>query len=30
MPQYVVGDLLAAEGITQVDYVVTDAGPCEA
>ena len=27
MPQYVVGDLLAAEGITQVDYVVTDAGP---
>jgi NitT/TauT family transport system substrate-binding protein len=27
MPQYVVGELLAAEGITQVDYVVTDSGP---
>ena len=27
MPQYVVDELLAAEGITQVDYVVTDAGP---
>ena len=27
MPQYVVDELLAAEGITQVDYVVTDSGP---
>jgi NitT/TauT family transport system substrate-binding protein len=27
MPQYVVEELLAAEGITQVDYVVTDTGP---
>jgi NitT/TauT family transport system substrate-binding protein len=26
-PQYVVDELLAAEGITQVDYVVTDSGP---
>ena len=27
MPQYVVDELLADEGITQVDYVVTDTGP---
>jgi NitT/TauT family transport system substrate-binding protein len=27
MPQYVIDELLAAEGITQVDYVVTDSGP---
>ena len=27
MPQYVVDELLAAEGITQVDYVVSDSGP---
>ena len=27
MPQYVVDELLAAEGITEVDYVVTDSGP---
>jgi NitT/TauT family transport system substrate-binding protein len=27
MPQYVVDELLADEGITQVDYVVTDSGP---
>jgi NitT/TauT family transport system substrate-binding protein len=27
MPQYVVDDLLADEGITQVDYVITDSGP---
>ena len=27
MPQYVIDELLAAEGITQVDYVVTDNGP---
>lgn len=27
MPQYVVDELLAAEGVTQVDYVVTDSGP---
>jgi NitT/TauT family transport system substrate-binding protein len=27
MPQYVVDELLAAEGITQVDYIVTDTGP---
>jgi NitT/TauT family transport system substrate-binding protein len=27
MPQYVVDELLAAEGISQVDYVVSDAGP---
>jgi NitT/TauT family transport system substrate-binding protein len=27
MPQYVVDELLAAEGITQIDYVVTDSGP---
>jgi NitT/TauT family transport system substrate-binding protein len=26
MPQYVVDELLAAEGVTQVDYVVTDSG----
>ena len=26
-PQYVVDELLADEGITQVDYVVTDSGP---
>jgi NitT/TauT family transport system substrate-binding protein len=26
MPQYVVDELLAAEGITEVDYVVTDSG----
>jgi NitT/TauT family transport system substrate-binding protein len=26
-PQYVVDELLAAEGITQVDYVVSDSGP---
>jgi NitT/TauT family transport system substrate-binding protein len=26
-PEYVVEELLAAEGITEVDYVVTDAGP---
>jgi NitT/TauT family transport system substrate-binding protein len=26
-PQFVVDELLAAEGITQIDYVVTDAGP---
>ena len=27
MPQYVVDELLAAEGVTQVDYVVSDSGP---
>ena len=27
MPQYVVDELLAAEGITQVNYVVSDSGP---
>jgi len=27
MPQYVVDELLAAEGLTQIDYVVTDSGP---
>jgi NitT/TauT family transport system substrate-binding protein len=27
MPQYVIDELLKAEGITQVDYVVTDSGP---
>jgi len=27
MPQYVIDELLADEGITEVDYVVTDAGP---
>jgi NitT/TauT family transport system substrate-binding protein len=27
MPQYVVDELLADEGITQVDYIVTDSGP---
>src|SRR6516164_6558525 len=27
MPQYVIDELLAAEGIAQVDYVVTDSGP---
>jgi NitT/TauT family transport system substrate-binding protein len=27
MPQYVVDELLADEGITEVEYVVTDAGP---
>ena len=27
MPQYVIDELLAAEGITQVDSVVTDSGP---
>jgi NitT/TauT family transport system substrate-binding protein len=27
MPQYVVDELLADEGITRVDYVVTDSGP---
>jgi NitT/TauT family transport system substrate-binding protein len=27
MPQYVVDELLAAEGVSQVDYVVTDSGP---
>jgi NitT/TauT family transport system substrate-binding protein len=27
MPQYVVGELLEDEGITQVDWVVTDSGP---
>jgi NitT/TauT family transport system substrate-binding protein len=27
MPQYVVEELLAAEGISQVDYIVTDSGP---
>ena len=27
MPQYVVDELLAAEGVTRVDYLVTDSGP---
>ena len=27
MPQYVVDELLADEGLTQVDYVVSDSGP---
>jgi NitT/TauT family transport system substrate-binding protein len=27
MPQYVVDELLAAEGITRVDYIVSDSGP---
>ena len=27
MPQYVVDELLADEGITRVDYIVTDSGP---
>ena len=27
MPQYIVDELLADDGITQVDYVVTDSGP---
>ena len=27
MPQYVVDELLAAEGVTRVDYLVTDTGP---
>jgi NitT/TauT family transport system substrate-binding protein len=27
MPQYVLDELLAAEGVTQVDYVATDSGP---
>ena len=27
MPQYVVDELLAAEGLTRIEYVVTDSGP---